>query len=93
MSHPKPTNTSKAIGLRLRDTCGIFYKTKTECAKNYGVPPQTWSRMEQGSVRFDSEDIFRLAAFFNVDPAWLLTGRKELAPDWLGKDNGKVEEE
>ncbi len=75
MADPKPSNSSKAIGLRIKKLCAENYKSKSECARAYGVLPQNWTKIETGKVRFDSEELYRLAGFFQVDPAWLLTGR------------------
>lgn len=41
-----------------------------------GMNPQNWSRLETGNASFDQDEIFMYAAFFGVDPAWLLTGRE-----------------
>jgi hypothetical protein len=34
--------------------------------------------MENGKSAFDSDDLFKLAKFLKVSPAWLLTGEGEM---------------
>jgi transcriptional regulator with XRE-family HTH domain len=76
--HPKPNNLSIAIGLRLKKLCEENYKNKSECARAQNMAPQNWTRVESGKVKFDPDEIFKYAAFFGVDPGWLLTGRKSV---------------
>jgi transcriptional regulator with XRE-family HTH domain len=72
---PKPNILSKSIGLRLQKMCSEKFKSKSECARTLGMAPQSWVRVEAGRVKFDPDEIYRYAAFFGVDPGWLLTGR------------------
>lgn len=80
----KPNILSESIGLRIKKLCAENYKNKSECARAFGVKPQNWGRIEAGKMKFDPDEIFKFAAFFGVDPGWLLTGRSaggESAPE------------
>jgi transcriptional regulator with XRE-family HTH domain len=75
--HPKATKVSNSIGLRIKKLCLKNYKNKSECARAFGVSPQKWTQIEAGRVSFDQDEIYQFAAFFGVDPGWLLTGNVE----------------
>jgi transcriptional regulator with XRE-family HTH domain len=89
--HPKPSIAMKSIGLRIKIMREKKSLSQTECAKEFGVAPSSWSLIESGKTKFDPDDLFTYAAFFGADPAWLLTGRKELTPAWLLTGEGEME--
>lgn len=74
----KQSNATKNIGLRVKKIRTNDKKTSAEFASAYGVSRATWSLMENGKTAFSTDDIFKLAKFLGVSPAWLLTGEGEM---------------
>jgi transcriptional regulator with XRE-family HTH domain len=84
------TKSSIAIGMRIKRWREKNNEKAADVAKKYGVSQPKWSLMENGRAIFDSELIFQLARFMGVEPAYLLTGGKQISP---GVVPGEVDEE
>lgn len=94
MSNPtKKSKVTESIGLRIKKSRKKISFTLLEFGKLFDVTATAVSGWESGRAAFSAEHLLKLGKYLNVDPAWLLTGRKELAPDWLGKNNGKISKE
>lgn len=79
-----PTNSSIAIGMRLRNWREKKGHSVAKIAADYNISRSTWYLMEVGKTLFDSEDLFDLANFMEVTPEYLLTGKEFPSQDGKG---------
>lgn len=67
------------------------YEYKQVMDAQLGLMNEIANKLHAGRATFTADQLNTIAGLLDVDPAWLLTGRKELAPSGLITGDGEME--